>query len=316
MNTIDYTSKRALTLRKMSFSDTDIPNIKILWLDLLSSAEMNSRNSWIYHFHSFYEVHFNLSGTSLYSCDDTSVEIQPLEALFIPPCTNHRFISCSDGTVRFSLAFSLENSDGKMFLSEAKKVKRITLSDNIVQSINYILERSEKTDFLTPAVIKGRLLEIVGLLCEKADIQIPTYNCRNLDSRVYVAQKFINENLDRHISINDVAGECCLSSKQLGRLFKKYTGKSVFEYITYTRINRAKKLLASDRYTIKEVCYALGFESESGFAVFFKRHCGMTPGDFKKDKLNTDTEEINYELQGNNTQQLQGKAGSPRNICE
>jgi AraC-like DNA-binding protein len=47
-------------------------------------------------------------------------------------------------------------------------------------------------------------------------------------------------------------------------------------------VSYAKQLLLEDK-SVKEIGYSLGFDNESGFVSFFKRHCGVSPGVYKKE---------------------------------
>ena len=71
--------------------------------------------------------------------------------------------------------------------------------------------------------------------------------------------------------------------KLLNRIFKKYTNKTVHQYITDKKINYAISLLNTNNYSIKEIGYTLGFENQTAFISFFKRHCGKSPGSYKTD---------------------------------
>ena len=86
------------------------------------------------------------------------------------------------------------------------------------------------------------------------------------------------------ITGDDVAKECSISRKQLDRIFKAETDKTVYDYIVDTKVSYAKQLLREDK-SVKEISYDLGFDNVSGFVSFFGRHCGISPGAYKKENL-------------------------------
>ena len=112
-------------------------------------------------------------------------------------------------------------------------------------------------------------------------IKIPKRNNLTSDPRFLVAKTFIESNTGRLITCSDISKECCLSTRQLSRIFKTETGKSLSKYIIAAKIKRAKRLLLDTQHSIKEISFLLGFENESSFSSFFKRYCEMTPGSFR-----------------------------------
>jgi AraC family transcriptional regulator len=81
-------------------------------------------------------------------------------------------------------------------------------------------------------------------------------------------------------TLSELAALCKLSVRQLTRGFRASHGCSIGDYIANSRIERAKRLLASDQ-SIKTIAYSLGFNSSSGFCSAFRRATGMTPGEFR-----------------------------------
>lgn len=72
-----------------------------------------------------------------------------------------------------------------------------------------------------------------------------------------------------------------LSAGYFGDLIKKETGRTAQEYIQRKIIELSKKRLASNRQSISEVAYSLGFQYPQHFNRLFKREVGCTPGEFK-----------------------------------
>ncbi len=96
-------------------------------------------------------------------------------------------------------------------------------------------------------MISNRLNEILYNVFNLLKINLPHSDESTTDSRLKVAIEFIKENKNRSISCEDVARECCLSSKQLNRIFKKHTQKTVNDFLTDSRISYAKSLILQKR---------------------------------------------------------------------
>lgn len=97
--------------------------------------------------------------------------------------------------------------------------------------------------------------------------------------------QFINRNYGDKLSLKKLADNIALSEFYFSRLFKKETGFTPHEYIMNTRITKAKIFLKSSNKTVKEVAFCCGFSSESAFVNSFKKHTGMTPGEFRRLQL-------------------------------
>lgn len=81
-------------------------------------------------------------------------------------------------------------------------------------------------------------------------------------------------------SLRELAGLCKLSARQLTRAFRMSRGCSIADYVTQTRIETAKRRLASHE-SIKEIATSMGFSSQSTFTYAFRRTTGVTPNQFR-----------------------------------
>lgn len=92
---------------------------------------------------------------------------------------------------------------------------------------------------------------------------------------------YIKKNLGKPIKIDDLCKKACMSKPGFFRAFKSELGISPMEFIIRERIRLAKKYLSSPSVSIKEACYAAGFNSINYFSRIFKKHEGITPGAFQ-----------------------------------
>jgi AraC-like DNA-binding protein len=99
--------------------------------------------------------------------------------------------------------------------------------------------------------------------------------------RLKVIYKFIEDNFQRQISIEEMAGITHLSKAAFCRYFKKMTRLTFTEFLNQYRIEQAKRLLKEDK-NVTETCYECGFESLSYFNRIFKKVVGENPIQFKK----------------------------------
>jgi two-component system response regulator YesN len=93
-------------------------------------------------------------------------------------------------------------------------------------------------------------------------------------------EKYIGENLDKRLSLPDVAAEFNLSPNYLSRLFTRYAGEGFVEYITAAKIAAAKAMLLKGEGPVYEIAEKLGYESAFYFSKVFKKAEGISPREF------------------------------------
>lgn len=88
---------------------------------------------------------------------------------------------------------------------------------------------------------------------------------------------YIQDNLAREISLNELANELGISRYYFCRLFKQSTGFSPHQYVIQQRVERAKQLLLQGKMSIADVAQTCGFTHQSHLTRHFKRLTGLTP---------------------------------------
>lgn len=87
-------------------------------------------------------------------------------------------------------------------------------------------------------------------------------------------------------TLSELAGLCKVSVRQLTRGFRASRGCSIGEHVAQSRLDNAKRLLASDQ-SVKSIAYSLGFSSPSSFSYAFRRAVGETPRQFRQRALHS-----------------------------
>ena len=140
------------------------------------------------------------------------------------------------------------------------------------------------TQFRDAAPVREALLNnyIVNLLTE---LLVGRDSASPLDQSAGMIEDsvvYINEHLTQELSLGDLAAQASLSPFYFSRLFKRETGFSPHQYILTARINNAKFLLQSTDAAIKNICFTVGFTSESSFCTAFKKVAGLTPSQYRE----------------------------------
>jgi two-component system response regulator YesN len=91
---------------------------------------------------------------------------------------------------------------------------------------------------------------------------------------------YIEKNLDKRLSLPDVAVEFNLSPNYLSQLFTRYAGEGFVEYITAAKIAAAKTMLLKGEGPVYEIAGKLGYENAFYFSKVFKKLEGVSPREF------------------------------------
>ncbi|WP_139957549.1 helix-turn-helix domain-containing protein [Flavicella sediminum] len=96
--------------------------------------------------------------------------------------------------------------------------------------------------------------------------------------------KVIEKNYaDSNFGVQELSVEIGLSTSQLYRRLKQFTGQVPIVYLRNYRLQKAAELLRSNEgFNVSEVRYQIGIESKSYFSTSFKKLYGVSPSDFLK----------------------------------
>jgi AraC-like DNA-binding protein len=88
--------------------------------------------------------------------------------------------------------------------------------------------------------------------------------------------------LQSDLSLQALAEQLKLSPHHLSQILNDKLGKNFYDYINEQRVEYAKQLLLQDaRKSITDIAFEAGYNSKNSFYNAFRRHCGMTPADYR-----------------------------------
>ena len=99
---------------------------------------------------------------------------------------------------------------------------------------------------------------------------------------VEASKKYIEANYTKNITLDDLSMAVNISSYYLSRIFKENTGENFIDYLTGLRIERAKELLATTQYSMKEIGVMSGYPDSNYFSKTFKKNVGVTPTEYRE----------------------------------
>ena len=102
-------------------------------------------------------------------------------------------------------------------------------------------------------------------------------------TKVDLIFKHINNNFERHISLEEIAGKASMTVPAFCRYFKKATGKTFTKLVNEYRVVHATKLLSESPSSITDICYECGFNNFSHFNKSFKEFTGKSASKYRSE---------------------------------
>jgi two-component system response regulator YesN len=94
---------------------------------------------------------------------------------------------------------------------------------------------------------------------------------------------YINDNYSNPaLSLEFISNHFGVSSRYVSKFFKNKTGKSLSNYLTQFRIEKAKTLLTTTKLPITAIYSQCGFISEKTFFRCFAKYETLTPGKYRE----------------------------------
>lgn len=259
-----------------------------------SLTEHPDEKAFLMHAHDTAELYYFISGYCRYSVEGQEYVLKPGDVMLMRPSETHSLKVMGDMPYeRVVIQFdpkTVENFDRSgvllkpFFERPLGKLNRLSEEDFDGKLYRRCFES------LTSDSPVGLKLEteakLLTVLCEvaKAFASKKTYtetDTAETSETVTELIKYINENLYEPLSLSSLSDKFFLSQSQLGRLFKRATGTSVWEYITIKRLIAARNRIRVGDHA-GDVCTACGFKDYSSFYRMYKSRFGVSP---KQDDL-------------------------------
>lgn len=106
------------------------------------------------------------------------------------------------------------------------------------------------------------------------------YSLKEYSGYVSFCVDYIYSNYRKEIVLKEVANMCGVSMQYLSKVFREEAGMSFVDFLNNYRINKAKELMKKSNISIKEVCYAVGYNDPNYFSRIFKKNTGKTPREY------------------------------------
>jgi transcriptional regulator GlxA family with amidase domain len=102
------------------------------------------------------------------------------------------------------------------------------------------------------------------------------------DRHVFLAEQYIGRNFATLESLDEVAAHVGVTPDHLRHVFKQARGESLVQYLGKIRVARAKTLLTSSPFPIKQIAGLCGFHDEYYFSAAFRRIARISPKEYRR----------------------------------
>lgn len=249
------------------------------------------------HSHDFYELVIVVSGQGVHRIGEKHVPITDGHTFLIRPGCRHGYSHINDLTLyniligERALALHLHelkeiNGFAELFLQAGEEVHHVKLNNHqlseavtIVNAIRLESERQEHS-YGAGALAYAKMLQLIVLVCRVySEHKGSTFIA---DQRLDEVIAFMEENLDRPLSLKELADYAAMSTSTLNRQFKLSTGWSPVEFHIHRRVAYAAKLLLTTDHSMERISELTGFSDSNYFARQFRTHMQMSPREYKQ----------------------------------
>lgn len=102
------------------------------------------------------------------------------------------------------------------------------------------------------------------------------------EARVQTVINFMSANLQRKVSLSELASVVNLSPFHFSRFFKTETGISPGQYLIRLRMEKARSLLATSFLSIKQIMALVSYSNRKDFGRHFRRYFDLAPSEYRK----------------------------------
>lgn len=222
---------------------------------------------------------FCTGGEGFVEFNGVKYSLSKSDIIIIPPNTPHLYFTNNDNPWDI-LWVHFKGDYTKYFFKDYEFNNLIHCSIDIVTKLNFIF--NDILNILEKGLTENNLVYASQSLCHMISLIL----INNVDSNYYInnssryidkAISYMNDNLNKHLSLDEIANIIGLSRSHTSLIFKQHTNYSPLEFFTHIKIQTACSLLKYGTTSIKEISYTLGYEDQYYFSRVFKKVMGVSP---------------------------------------
>lgn len=106
-------------------------------------------------------------------------------------------------------------------------------------------------------------------------------NVYNIDDVIEKIKIYVQRNYSNNLSLDFIASLFYMNRSYISYLFKEKTGEKFIDYVTHTRIEKAKQLLENSDKKMYQIAKISGYDNVKYFFRIFKKEVGLSPEQYR-----------------------------------
>ena len=175
------------------------------------------------------------------------------------------------------------------FLNREKGVSNkisadIVTKNNLHTLVKEALAFAQKEEATAEILTLCKITELLSVLCDISEKGIAEKTISTTGNpMVNKILDYLNNHFTKEITLDTISQNFGVDKSYLSHLFKEYVGTSVWNYVIFRRISFFNGLI-NKGMNIEEASIRSGFNNYSNFFRLYKKHTGITPIEYKKQK--------------------------------
>lgn len=126
------------------------------------------------------------------------------------------------------------------------------------------------------------IIELNSIVQEDYTLRVHRIKAGTMSPQIQRACEYIQIHVEDELSLSSVSSAVGYSPSWLSGKFRRETGKTLTDYITETKVERAKMLLRAGNDPVQDIAERLSYRTASRFGSVFRKYTGMSPGEYRR----------------------------------
>lgn len=235
------------------------------------------------HTHYFAELFYVTRGKGMFQVEEQRIPIQKGNLILVNPNIAHTESSEQKEPLEYivlgveHLKFLIYDSrEYLLFYSSELKENLDFYFQTILQEAE---EKNKEYESVCEHLLAALILQLTRHTKTPVEVVASEKNSSRECSRV---KRYIDASFAETLTLEHLAEIACLNKYYLAHQFTKMYGIAPMSYLQQKRIFASQELLSSTDLTLGEIARQCGFSSQSYFTQCFRKMCGMSPNNYRK----------------------------------
>ncbi|MBQ0106158.1 MAG: helix-turn-helix transcriptional regulator [Armatimonadetes bacterium] len=206
---------------------------------------------------------------------DNEIYLKKGDTTIIPAKTIHRDIFEENRNPKiYFICFELKNYE----FNFNKNSKLTDINKNLIEKEIHSIRKEWESD---KNLANISLLKILNIFENSKNPKNESTAKKSYTDFTEKIKNTIKSEYDKDISLESLSREFDKSTYHISHIFNRYTGLTLPEYITKTRMQKATQFLLETNLNISQIAYRTGYKDPHYFTNVFKSYYNMTPKEYR-----------------------------------